>query len=112
MRGERMAKNEALFRAVNERVKDVSRPFEEVVENLAAAPVNFVCECGLDGCLDMIPLTVTEYEAVRAHPARFAIVPGHEVPSIERVVSEHDGYAVVEKHADEAGIALATDPRS
>ncbi len=113
MRGERMAKNEALFRAVNERVKDVSRSLQDEVEgHLATAPVEFVCECALEACLDPVPTTVTEYEAVRAHPTRFLIAPGHETPSVERVVLEGGGYAVVEKHADVAGVALATDPRS
>ena len=107
-----MAKNEALFRAVNERVKAVAQPFEERFEDLASAPVDFVCECGLEGCYGQIPMTIAEYEAVRAHPTRFAVVPGHETPSVERVVGEYGEYVVVEKHAEEAGVALESDPRS
>ena len=112
MRGERLAKNEALFRDVNERVKAVAQPFEEAFANLEAERIDFVCECGLEGCYEQIALTLSEYEAVRAHPAHFAVVPGHETPSVERVVHEHARYAVVEKHAEEAEVALRSDPRS
>ena len=112
MRGERMAKNEALFRSINERVKDVAPRFEDAIGGMAPARLNFVCECGLEGCFEMIPMTRAEYEAVRAHPTRFVIAPGHETPSVERVVRTDGGYAIVEKNAEEASVALETDPRS
>ena len=112
MRGERLAKNEALFRSVNERVKGVAQPFEESFPDLASARIDFVCECGLEGCYEQIPMTLAEYEAVRAHATRFAVVTGHETPSVERVIGEYGQYAVVEKHAEESRVALETDPRS
>jgi hypothetical protein len=58
---------------------------------------DFVCECGDHACTDGITLTVEEYDAVRGHATRFAIVRGHEFEFGERVVSENDGFAVVEK---------------
>jgi hypothetical protein len=57
----------------------------------------FVCECGDHACTDGITLTVDEYDAVRGHATRFAIVRGHEFEFGERVVSVNDGFAVVEK---------------
>jgi hypothetical protein len=57
----------------------------------------FVCECGDHACTDGITLTVEEYDAIRGHPTRFAIVRGHEFEFGERVVSVNDGFAVVEK---------------
>lgn len=57
----------------------------------------YVCECGDNECTDGITLTVEEYEAVRVHPKRFAIVRGHQFEFGERVVAVNDGFSVVEK---------------
>jgi hypothetical protein len=97
----RVALNEATFRGINEGVRTERRD----------GRLSFLCECGRLGCNKLIMLTRPEYEAVRAHARRFAIVPGHELPEAEDVVERHDGYAVVEKHPDAADVAEETDPR-
>jgi hypothetical protein len=102
----RLAKNEALFRGVNERVRDVKGDAADPGER-----IRFVCECGRDDCLEEIELTVAEYEAVRAVPTQFAVKPGHEFWEVERVLTDNDRYSVVEKHEEEAVIARETDPR-
>jgi hypothetical protein len=101
-----MAKNEALFRQVNERI-------EEVNENLGAGSYSdFLCECGDDDCTAPVSMTIAEYEEVRSEPIHFAIANGHEVVDVERVVEKNDRFSVVEKFAGEAGrIAVETDPR-
>jgi hypothetical protein len=104
----RIARNETLFRQVNERVKDVSDAFAAV----DASPVDFVCECGDPDCTEPVSLTVEEYERVRSVPTHFVVVPDHVDPAIEVVVRRSDGYAVVEKRPAEARIARETDPRS
>jgi hypothetical protein len=43
--------------------------------------------------------TLSENEAVREAPARFAVRPGHVHPGFDRAVEEHDGYTVVEKRS-------------
>jgi hypothetical protein len=106
--GERFARNEALFRQANERVRDVSQAFA----TLDPTPVEFVCECGLQDCAEPIALRLHEYEAIRAHPTRFVVVPKHVMPEIERVVEDHGSYVVVEKLLGEHTIAEETDPRS
>jgi hypothetical protein len=56
---------------------------------------------------------MAEYEAVRAESTHFAVVPGHVVPDIERVVAQNDRYSVVEKtDPDAAPIVEAEDPRA
>jgi hypothetical protein len=53
--------------------------------------------------------------AVRSSPRRFVVLRGHIVPGVEEVVSENDGYVVVEKlgAAGELAAQLAdNDPRS
>jgi hypothetical protein len=111
-RRNRVAKNEALIRSLNERVKEIAEPFLEVGGTTESERVAFVCECGREGCYETIDLLVAEYERARAQPTRFVVVPGHEVPEVERVVSREERFALVEKHAEESDIATATDPRS
>ena len=104
-RSERLARNEAMFRSVNERV-------EEVVQPGPSEAIDFLCECGDTECVEKITLTREEYESVRVDGAQFAIVAGHEIPAIERVVRRADRFLVVRKHPHEAEIARETDPRS
>jgi hypothetical protein len=100
-----MARNEALFREVNERVADVSR------ERDGAAGIDFLCECADDACKAAITLKRSEYEAVRSDPRQFVIVPGHVVADIELVLSEGDRYAVVRKTGRAGELVEAIDPR-
>jgi hypothetical protein len=92
----RVATNQALLRRVNEGVRSHG----------ADGPIPFRCECGRLGCNTLIGLTRAEYNAVRAHRRRFAIMAGHEVVEIESVVEQHDRYAVVEAH-DPVAAAVA-----
>src|SRR5215211_1932514 len=98
---ERLARNESLFREVNERIQ---YPAE-------GATSEFVCECGNSECRSTIELTVVEYERVRSNPTWFVIKPDHDLARIERVVSRDDGHAVVEKLIAEEYMQ-ETDPRS
>ena len=98
----RLASSQALARLVNEAMRAHRR--DEAIA--------FRCECGQLGCNQLIKLTRTEYDGVRAHPRRFAIVAAHEIVEIENTVERHDRYAVVEAH-DPAAAAIAerTSPR-
>lgn len=110
-RDERLAGNEALFREVNERVAEVATHFIEVETH--TEPVDFTCECGRAHCAEPITLTMVEYEAVRANPTHFAVVPEHEQPEIEIVIERHPTYFVVEKREPDAQeVARKTDPRA
>jgi hypothetical protein len=104
---DRAAKNEALFRDVNERVKAI----DEAHGLPADDDWEFLCECGDAQCVEHVRLTVAEYEEVRRSPVHFAVLPGHEKPEIERVVSETDTFIVVEKLPEEQPIARGRDPR-
>lgn len=86
----RLAHNEALFRAVNDEV-------EAVEERYGSRDGGFVCECADARCSETIRISLEEYARIREDSQRFVVVPGHEVPEIERVVERHDGYVVVEK---------------
>ncbi len=103
---ERIARNEATFRRINEDI-DRGRDAED-----DSTLVGFVCECGMTDCARLIELTPAEYERIRSDPCRFAIVNGHEIPTVESVVERHDRYAVVSKLAASGAVAKETDPRS
>jgi hypothetical protein len=100
-----IARNEALFREVNERLQDVS-------EDRATLTTDFVCECGNAACTETIPMRDEEYESVRADPLLFVIVPGHETGEVEEVVAENERFNVVRKHIAEGMLAGETDPRT
>jgi hypothetical protein len=107
---ERVGKNEALFREVNERIKEVSSA------NFGFGPADlceFVCECSLAECHEPVAMTRLEYEDVRTNGAHFLIAPGHvRSPKVERAVAEHERYWVVEKQAGARRVAVDEDPRS
>jgi hypothetical protein len=97
----RVGLNEATFREINEGVRG----------DLPDGLLSFRCECGRLGCNRLISLNRPRYEAVRANPRRFFVIPGHELTEFESVVERHDGYTVVEKHDDAADIAERSNPR-
>ena len=106
-REERVARNESLFREVNERLKEASE------EESTGSESEFLCECGDAECTQPISLTLREYEEVRREPTHFAIVPGHQHPEIEKVVAWSERFVVVEKTEPKAArIATREDPRS
>lgn len=106
-RQQRVAKNEALFRRVNERIEEINEALDGDSES------DFLCECGDDECTTPVSLTRAEYEDVRRDPTHFLIAHGHDVIDVEKVIRETDRYAVVKKFAGEAErIAVETDPRS
>lgn len=63
------------------------------------------------GCNKLVLLTLRQYEQVRAHPKRFIVLAGHEVPELETVVEVAEDYVVVQKGAAAAEVARATNPR-
>jgi hypothetical protein len=106
-RKERIARNEVLFREVNERIRDVP-----LLDSSPEETTGFLCECGDATCTETVLLTLAEYEEVRAHSTHFAVLPGHVVPDVEDIVSEGERFFVVSKHLEEAAPALETDPRA
>jgi hypothetical protein len=104
----RAGENEALYREVNERVRDLNQHFGLDEEEL----VDFVCECAQLDCTERIRLTTAEYERLRESALRFAVLPGHERVDIETVIEATRRFNVVEKHpGGPAALAAEQDPR-
>lgn len=107
-REERIGRNEALFREVNERVDRLSKDFQ-----LTDEAMGILCECGDSSCHEKIEITGSEYEAVRSDSTHFAVVPGHVAPDVETVIAENKRFAVVRKDEGKpAQLARELDARS
>lgn len=96
----RLARNETMFREVNEHIQEAASGFGD-----DGHVYRYLCECASRLCTDTVALTPSEYERVRVKPTRFLVIPGHELPEIERVVEERTGFVVVEKVGDAAAEA-------
>ena len=106
-REERAATNHALFREVNERVKELNEGFSLVI------PLGeWICECANDTCVERITLSANEYEAVRRDRARFFVAPNNEHvwPEVQQVIERNDHYWIVEKNGHRATAAPRLDP--
>ena len=108
-RRERLARNEASFRELNESIEtSVHLKLGGPRSSLAG----FVCECGNVDCAEVVRLDLARYGKIRRDPCLFLVSPGHEITDVEDVVQREEGYLVVRKHDDVADIVRETDPRS
>ncbi|TMM15381.1 MAG: hypothetical protein E6F98_02240 [Actinobacteria bacterium] len=107
MRDESKARNEELFRNVNEQIEMLSQTVER------EDPVmEYLCECDRPDCYEKVKATRAEYETVRTEPTHFIVSVGHQDPSVERVLASNDRFVIVEKQGDAARDAKETDPRN
>jgi len=88
---ERAARNEEIFRGVNERIEQGAQRHQ------LTTAIPFHCECGQASCFEYVELAPAHYDRVAAERYRFVVIPGHELEEIERVVERHEGFFVVEK---------------
>lgn len=107
----RLAENEVIFRQINEQVH---KGFEET-NRLARedgqpeyitepdendAPLQFYCECADEKCAGRVIINLHTYNEIHKQNNRFVILPGHEVASVEDVVTKNDKYEVVQKKVE------------
>jgi CheY-like chemotaxis protein len=59
-----------------------------------------VCECSRRRCDELLDVTIADYRAVRAHPTRLLVAPGHELAGVQRVVSRGRRVAVVQEQQE------------
>jgi hypothetical protein len=86
-RVKRIAQNEQFFRAIN----------EEIGARDSASAETFVCECGDLACHETLTLSRAELQRLHERRDLFAVLPGHEIPEVERVVVRTEHHLVVEK---------------
>ena len=105
----RAGHNQALFREVNEQIRQMAETFEQLTPDGV-----WICECLNTECAERVELTLAEYEAVREDPARFIVAPGddHFDPVVEERVAGNERYWVVEKLGVSGKVAAEADGRS
>ena len=103
-REERLARNEAFFRELNERL--------EAATPDSAEELVVVCECADEDCVQRLTLREEEYEAIRAHDTHFVVAVGHVDVRIEDIVRHTDRFEVVAKRGVAGEIAEDLVPRS
>jgi hypothetical protein len=107
---ERVAWNEDRFRKINERIEPTNAAHAWFEPSMP----EWVCECANEDCAQAVQMTVAEYEAVRADPTHFLVVPSseHVVSAIEHVVERYDRYWVVEKAGRAGALTEILDERT
>jgi hypothetical protein len=105
-RERRMAQNEALFREVNERVKDIAAKLGD------DGGYEYFCECANKDCTFRISMRLADYERLRSDPKQFVVLPDHYTPEIEDVVARNEGFWVVRKSGEAGEYVERLDPRT
>lgn len=95
------ARVQCLFRDVNDRIRAL----------VGTDAPELLCECAKVECLALMKVPLADYERIRAVPTLFFVVPGHVLPTAERVTESSDTYAVVEKVGAAGPVAVELDPR-
>ena len=77
-------------------VREYNRELSDIALACGSRGADFLCECTSSSCLDTLPISVLDYERVRAGSGEpFIVVTGHEGTTLERVLDVQDGYLVV-----------------
>ena len=106
LREERVAKNEAVVREINQKIK------QAVESNPPDSFMHIVFECGYVECDLFIAVTKEEYDRIRNDPLLFGVVGEHVILDIEQILTENDRFTIVEKRqGTPAEVAIRTDPR-
>jgi hypothetical protein len=104
---EQVARNDAVYRDANERIKRAAEEYD------VTGPLPFICECADPECRSVVLLTMSEYEEIRAHPAHFVNLPEHAegAQGHAEIVRTAHGYIVVEKIGQAGEVVEELDPR-
>lgn len=102
----RMIENQVVFRKFNQRLQEhldtmnavAAEEGEKQITLDGDMPLHFCCECSDENCKMRIKVSPNDYNRIHEANDTFTIAPGHEVGSIEDVISIGDEYYVVRKH--------------
>jgi hypothetical protein len=99
----RAARNQSMFRQINERLTRNDALAEMTGSHVIA------CECADPACVQTLAISAAQYEDVRREPRHFAVMAGHVYPDVEQVVGEFRTYVVVEKIGPAGEVADALE---
>jgi hypothetical protein len=100
---ERVGRNEAIFRSVNERIAEVSG-------ELDIPRLEIVCECADAECAARFSIEVEDYRRAREDEKVFIVVPEHVLSAVEETVFAGQGFVFVRKHGQAAEAAEHAAP--
>jgi hypothetical protein len=83
--------NQALFRRVNERIRDLNEGFSERFD----LEPRFICECPDLACTESLPVPMEDFRRIRDEPAWFVVSPAHVDFDLEKTVEDHGDYVIV-----------------
>jgi hypothetical protein len=93
-RDDKLAENQQLARAANERLQDVAgRTVEE------GKIIPFLCECADEACMGRIEVTLDDYFLAHLSKEHYVLLPGHLKIDAEEVIADHGAYEIVTKAA-------------
>jgi hypothetical protein len=95
----RARENEQFMEELNERMEATLREIRDETDDDPDAPFRFFCECADIACRDRIEVRPSRLDAIHSDSERFVVKPGHEIPSVERIVDQEEGYLIVRKTA-------------
>lgn len=101
--GIRAARNQALFRAINDELKGA--------QSAAGDPdmLRIACECADAACVETLEIDGGRYAEVRHKAKHFIVLADHVYPEIEYVVGEDTRYVIVEKTGEAGRFVEAAD---
>lgn len=85
----RQTSNRELFRAVNERIAELSSGYIVPDES-----PSFICECSRVGCAEQISAPLDVYAQVRATGHAYLIASSHQADD-EQTILDHGSYRIV-----------------
>lgn len=101
----KLAENEVIFRQANEKVQKGLKELRDMAAtngqtglySYKDTPLHYYCECADEDCRQRIVMTSSKYNELHQNSSQFILLPGHEIPSIERIMVREQDYIVVEK---------------
>jgi hypothetical protein len=87
----RVAQNQRLFRSVDDRILELGGK----LDGSALQELDFACECADTTCVDKIQLTAMDFGEIDEN--QFIVLRGHEVPEVEDVIAEREGFLIISK---------------
>lgn len=87
------SRHRLLRREVNERIADLTTRLASNANGDVTMMV--FCECGNEGCLRPMEMTICEYEAVREGPDLWVVSSAHVDEQRDSLLAHRNGYALI-----------------
>ena len=82
---------------LNRRMERTLEEIREEEDDDRDAPIAFLCECSQLDCRERVHLTPSRFDRIHRDAEVFVLLPGHEIPDVERIVDQEGDYLIVRK---------------